>query len=592
MKEIIAIILASYYYILLSLVVLTAGYVGQAPTSMPVPALPKPEVSQETNGVYITGTSAGDAETLNWILAADSASLGYAGHTLDSLVTYDNQWRIQLRCAAKDVEVTADGLVYTVTIRDDLKWSDGSRVTAEDYVYTLENLMFSDWLNYPYKSDWQEEVDGKTVFVTLEVVDETTFTITRQTVDLEFIYTVRGLIPYPRYIAVKYEGDAKAFIQAPEFNNLTYTGNLGPYKFVEWIRNDKFVVERNPEYYLGKDIGAPYFEQYMVKLFGTSAIVHAALEAEDIAHAGIDPHQVAKFKKMEWIDVYTVPTTGYLLLAYNLRDNSWEGLKQQEVRQALSIAISKELLIEQVLYGFGEPAFSFISKPSPWYVDKGIAKYGVEPLLDKEKAKELLLEAGYATRKADGSIEVRDKEGKPLKLTLITNSGNEVRENVGHLIKQELSAIGIEVELKFVPWATELRKYLMNKVPGTNQELGYNNGVGAVSEQPWDLLVIGFSTHPLSPSGQDVFYTTKGSMNFWGYFNPQVDELFQRVKSEEALDEEVRKQLYAELSQLIAEEQPVNFLAFQLANHGFQKNVKGIEPGINIGYNYHLWYFE
>ena len=550
------------------------------------------QVAKETKGTYISGTSAGDAETLNWILAADSASLSYAGHTIDSLATYDNEWRIQLRLAARDVEVSEDGLVYTVTIRDDLKWSDGSKVTAEDYVYTLNNLMFSDWLNYPYKSDWQEEVDGERVFVTPEVVNETTFTITRQTVDPEFIYTVRPLTPYPKYIAIKYEGDVEAFTQAPEFNNLTYTGNLGPYKFVEWIRNDKFVVERNPEYYLGKDVGAPYFEKYIVKIFGTSATLHAALEAKDMTYTGIDPDKVGKFKKIEWINIYTVPTTGYLLLAYNLRDNGWEGFKQKEVRQALSMAISKELIIEQVLYGFGEPAFSFIPKPSPWYVDKGIAKYGVEPLLDKEKAKELLLQAGYATRKADGSIEVRNKEGKPVKLTLITNAGNEVRENVGHLVKQELLAIGIEVELKFVPWATLLRKYLMNKVHGTDQEPRYNNGVGAVSEEPWDLLVIGFSTNPLSPSGSDVFYTTKGGLNFWGSFNTQIDELFKRVKSKEALDEEVRKELYAELSQLICEEQPVNFLAFQLANPGFQKNVKGIEPGINIGYNYHLWYFE
>ena len=301
---------------------------------------------------------------------------------------------------------------------------------------------------------------------------------------------------------------------------------------------------------------------------------------------------MAKFKAMEQINVYTVPTTGYLFLAYNLRDNGWEGLKQKEVRQALAMTISKELLIEKVLLGFGEPAFSFIPVTSPWYVDKGIAKYGVESLLDKERAKELLVEAGHATQRADGSIEITDKEGKPLKLTLITNSGNDIRENVGYLVKEELLTIGIEVELKFVPWATELRKYLMNKVPGTGQELRYNNGVGAVSEEPWDLMVLGVTTLPLSPSGQDVFYATQGGLNFWGYANSPVDELFQRIRSEEALDEGARKQLYAELSQLVAEEQPVNFLAFQLANAGFQKNVKGIEPGINMGYNYHLWYFE
>ncbi len=548
--------------------------------------------AKKASGVFISGTSAGDAETLNWILAADSASFGYAGHTVDSLVTYDNEWDIQLHCAARDVEVSADGLVYTVTIRDDLRWSDDSPVTAEDYVYTLKNLMFSDWLNYPYKSDWQEEVDGETVFITAEVVDKTTFTLTRQTVDPEFVYNVRTLVPYPKYIAVKYEDDVKAFTEAPEFNNLTYTGNLGPYKFMQWVRNDKFVLERNPAYYLGKDVGAPYFEQYTIKMFGTAATLHAALEAGDITYTGIDPEKVGKFREMDGINVYTVPTRSYLLLAYNQRDNGWAGLKQKEVRQALSIAIDKELIVKQVLYGFGEPAFSFIPKTSPWYMEEGLAKYGVEPLLDKEAAQERLLELGYAVKTADGNIEVRDKEGKLLRLTLVTNAGNEVNEDVCHLIKEELAAIGIEVELKFVPWATELRKYMMNKVPETDQEPRYNNGVGAVSEEPWDMLVILFNTHPLSPSGSDIFYATKGGLNFWGFFNNQVDELFRRTKSAEALDEEVRGELYAELSVLMSEEQPVDFLAFQLANAGFQSNVKGIEPGINMGYNYHLWYFE
>jgi peptide/nickel transport system substrate-binding protein len=550
--------------------------------------------AKEVGGVFISGTSAGDAETLNWILAADSASFSYAGQTVDSLIVYDNEWGVQLRCAARDVEVSEDGLVYTVTIRDDLRWSDGSKVTAEDYVYTLQNLMFSDWLNYPYQSDWQEEVGGETVFVTPAVVDETTFTITRQTVDPEFIYTVRLLTPYPKYIAAKYEGDIEAFTQAPEFNNLTYTGNLGPYKFKEWLRNDKFVVERNPDYYLGKDTGAPYFDQYIVKLFGTSATAHAALEAGDITYLSIDSDKVSKFKKMDWINVYTVPTTGYLFLAYNLRDNGWEGLKVKEVRQALSLAISKELVIEQVFYGFGEPAFSFIPKVSPWYVDEGISKYGVEPLLDVEKAKELLLNAGYAKKTTDGGIEVENKEGKPLTLTLVTNAGNEERESVGYLVKEQLSAIGIDVELKFVPWATLLRKYLMNKTPGTDEEPRYNNGAAAVSEEPWDLMVMGFSGSGivLSPSGQDLILGSDGGLNFFGYSSTQVDELFRRAKSEEALDEGARRALYAELSRLISEEQPVDFLVFPLANVGFQKNVKGIEPGINLGYNYHLWYFE
>ncbi len=546
---------------------------------------------KQVRGVFIEGDSGGDAETLNWILAADAASFSYVGHTLDSLATYDNQFNIQLRCLAKDVEVSPDGLVYTVTIRDDLKWSDGLPVTAEDYVYTLKNLMFSDWLNYPYKSDWQEEVDGKTVFVTPEVVDATTFTITRRTVDPEFVYTIYDLTPYPKHIATKYEGDVRAFTQAKEFNELTYTGNLGPYRFKEWNRNDRFIVERNSEYYLGKDVGAPYFEQYVVKIFGTSATRQAALEAGDITHTAIEPAEANRFRSLPHVKVYTVPTRGYTLLAFNQRANGWDGLKDRTVRQAFSMAINKQMISQSILLGFAEPAFSFIPPTSPWYNGEGLEKYGVGSLYDKKRAAELLYQKGYGIKRADGTIKVTDKEGKPLHLILVVSTGSKPSEDMAFMVRKELVELGIEVEIKLVPWETLLRQYVMNKVPKTDQEPRYNNGPDAVSQERWDLLLIGFSTDLLQPSGSHVFFASQGGLNFMGYSNPEVDALFKRAKSKEALDKELRKQIYAELARLLSEELPVNFLVFHRANYGFLKNVMGIEPGINMGYNYHLWYF-
>jgi len=546
----------------------------------------------EVKGAFIDGSSGGDAETLNWILAADATSFSYVGFCLESLATYDNNWNVVLRHLAKPVEVSEDGLTYTMTIRDDLKWSDGTRVTAEDYVYTLKNLMFSDWLNYTYQTDWQEEVEGETVFVEVEAVDEFTFVIKRQTVDPEFVdNAIYSLTPYPKHIAMKYEGDIEAFTEAEEFNNLTYTGNLGAYRFKEWIRNDKFVVERNPDFYLGQDTGAPYFEQYTTKLFGTTTAMLAALEAGDIQYCGVEPEQVAKFKQMEGIKVYTVPTRAYDLIVYNLRNNGWEGLKDKKVRQALSMSIDKQTFIESIRYGFADPAFSFIPKPSPWYTEEGVPQFGIGALYDKEKAEEMLLEAGYGVKQPDGSIAVQDKEGKPIKLTLVTTTGSKLTEDVSLLIKQELGDMGFEVDFKLVPWPTQLRQYMMNKVPGSDQEPRYNNGPEAVSEETWDLMVLAFNTHPIAPSGSRVFFETEGGLNFWGYSSERVDELFVQVRSEEALDEEVRKQMYAEISRIIAEDQPANFLSFPSSNHGFQANVEGIDVGMRLGWNYHEWYF-
>ncbi len=538
-------------------------------------------------GTYISGTSAGDAETLNWALAADNASLGYIGLTMDGLIAYDNNLNIQLRWLAEPIRVSDDGLTYTLILRDDLYWGDGKPLTGEDFVYTYKNILFSDWLPFNYKDDYQETVDGKRKYVDVVAVDRQTYEFRRQTVDPEFLYTVTDFWAYPKHICQRYEGNLDAFTRADELNNLKYTGNLGPYRFVEWVRNDKFVVERNPDYYLGKDTGAPFFEKYVVKLFGTPAARHAALEAGDITSSAIDPLQVRKFEDLKGINVYTTPTGGYDAILWNFRKNGWEGFRKREVREAFAMSIGKDALIQSIYLGFADPAFSFIPRPSPWFVEKSMKRYGVDAWYDKKEAIKKLESAGYPQK--DGML----MDGKnQLKLSIITNSGNKVRESIAFMVKQELADIGVDVELKFLPWPTMLNQYLKNKVPASNQAPGFNNGANAVGEKPWDLCVMGFGTDVKAPSGSSTFFASDGGLNMFGYSSTKVDELFRRIKSKEAFDAGVRKEIYGELSALMSEDLPVDFLAFPQANTGFKATVKGIEPGISMGYDYHLWWFD
>jgi ABC-type transport system substrate-binding protein len=105
------------------------------------------------------------------------------------------------------------------------------------------------------------------------------------------------------------------------------------------------------------------------------------------------------------------------------------------------------------------------------------------------------------------------------------------------------------------------------------------------------MIVMAFNTHPIAPSGSRVFYATDGGLNYWGYSNSRVDELFIKARSREALDAEVRKEIYGEISRVIADDQPAIFLTFPRANHGFQANVEGIDPGMRLGWNFHEWYF-
>lgn len=544
-------------------------------------------------GDFIEGQSGGDAQTLNWILAMDGGpSVRYAGFMVDPLAVYDNQFKLQLRCLARDVEISADGLVYTATIRDDLKWSDGKKVTAEDYVYTLKNLMFADWTDYERKADWQETVDGKVVFVSPAVVNDTTFKIGRKSVDPGFLYKVYGLMPYPKHIAMNYENKLDRMKDAKELAFMDYSGNMGPYRFVTWTSSLGFVVKRNPEYYLGKTTGAPYFATYTIKQFGLKQLMMDELDQGKITLAYVEPQDSNAFRSNGRSNVYAVPTDFYVYLAYNQRGNGWEGLKDVRVRQAISMMIDKPAIAQDMYQGFADPAFSFIPPFSPLYNEAVLNKYGMNTVDDQQKAIDLIKSAGYEQREVNGQMRFVDKAGAPIKLNFPIDMQSEFDQNLAILIRQCLLNIGLDINPKFSTREVIFMQAYMNKVPDSKQTPAFNNGPGAVSSQPWDLAILSSQANPLALEGSGEFFRSDGKFNLFGYFDEKIDALYKRAGSAEALNPEARKKIYSNLSKAISDAQPVDFLVFYKDNYVFRKDVKGVEPGINMLYNFQFWYFE
>ena len=99
------------------------------------------------------------------------------------------------------------------------------------------------------------------------------------------------------------------------------------------------------------------------------------------------------------------------------------------------MSLDKKTVIDSIFLGFGDPAFSFIPKTSPWYTEEGVPKFGFGALYDKEQAKQMLYDAGYGVMGVDGTIAVQGKDGQPIKLTLATNSGNQLREEIACLVR-------------------------------------------------------------------------------------------------------------------------------------------------------------
>jgi ABC-type transport system substrate-binding protein len=553
-------------------------------------------------GEFIEGQLGEDAQTLNWILATDGgASKRYASFMIDPLATFDNQYKLQLRCLAKDVEASPDGLVYTLTIRNDLKWSDGTAVTAADYVYTIKNLITASWLEYSEKALWQENVGGGIYLVNPQVVNETTFKVVRKTVDPDFIYVLYELMPYPKHIAQHYENSLKDFTEAPELANMTYSGNLGPYRPVLWNTIDGFVMKRNPEYYRGKASGEPYFESYRIRSFGLQQMMNEALRDGRINYAMVEPQDANAVRSIGGFNVYTVPTGYYVYVAYNQRDNGWEGLKNPKIRQAISMVIDKPAIINDMYSGYADPAFSFIPPYSPWYNESVLKKYGMTPVVDKDKAIELIKSAGFEMKEKvfedkDGKPNKRnvfvDKDGNPIKLNFIIDLDSEFEQNLAVLIRMNLMSIGLDINPKFSTREIIFKEGLMNKVPGSDNDPTFNSGPKAVSIQPWDLVILSTYGNALSLQGSEAFFTSAGKYNLFGLYNDKVDALYVKARSAEGISQENRKKIFNEISQILSDEQTVNFLVFYKDNVALSNKVKGVVPGPNLFYNYQTWYFD
>ncbi|MCX5992861.1 MAG: ABC transporter substrate-binding protein [Chloroflexi bacterium] len=544
-------------------------------------------------GTFVESQLGESAQTLNWIIATDGgASRQYARFMVEPLAVFDNQYKLQPRCIAKAVEVSPDGLVYTVTIRNDLKWSDGASVTADDYVYTINNIMLADWIDCADKYRWQEMAGGNLMPVTAEAVSGTVFKVVRKTADPNFEYAIYDLMPYPKNIARNYENSPDEFKSAPEFNNMTYCGNMGPYRATAWTTAEGLLMARNPDYYLGKETGAPYFEKYVINQPGLQQSINEGLNNGQISYAFIEPQDANTFRNNKDLKVVTVPSGQFLMVAYNQRDNGWAGLKDPKVRQALSMAIDKPAVINDIFGGYAEPAYGVIPPYSPWYNENVVQKYGMNTAADAQKAIDLIKSAGYEMKDVDGKQRFVDKDGKPIKLVLPVAIDSEVQKGAAYIIGQNLNNIGFEIDPKYQVQDFVAREIYVNKLPGSESTPDYNSGPGAVSSQPWDLVILSSFGDPLTIGRSEIFFSPAGRLNIFGFFNEKVDALYKKAASAEAVDPVKRQKIYDELAQAISEAQPVDFLVYYKDNFALADKVKGVEPGVNMFYNFQSWYTQ
>jgi len=452
-------------------------------------------------------SSIGDASFLNPVLAQDSASSEINGFVFNGLLKYD-QDLILVGDLAESWEVKEGPRPeITFTLRPGVRWHDGRPFTAEDVRFTYQTIM-DEKTNTVRRSDY-ELVDR------LEVLDARHLrVIYREPFSPGLSSWTMGIIP--RHLL------AGADINTTPFNRRPV--GTGPFKFGEWVSDEKIALTANLDYFEGR----PYLDRIIYRI-----IPETSLSEIELLTGGIDlfstyPHQYQRMSRDPRLTLYRYPSLGYTYIGYN--QNSFL-FQDRRVRQALTMAINREEMITFILFGLGRQA----TGPFPghlWYADPKVAPWPFDP----DRARRYLKEAGWEDRDGDGILE---KDGKPFRFTLITNSGNEVRKDVGVLIQRYWRDLGIDVKLEMYEWSVFLKNF--------------------INPRHFDACILGWSLG-VDPDAYNIWHSKqiKDGFNFIGYQNPVADRLWEAGRREYQPDK--RRQIYHQLQALLAEDQPYTFL--------------------------------
>jgi peptide/nickel transport system substrate-binding protein len=476
-------------------------------------AKPSPRVNE------LIMSSIGDASYLNPILAQDSASSDINSLVFNGLIKYNRNLDGFVGELAESWKIEqGPEPVITFFLRKGVLWHDGKEFTAEDVQFTYERLM-DPKTNTVRRSDYE-------LVKKAEVLDRYTFRVTYKQPFSPGLGTW-GMGIIPKHLLKNVDVNTAPFNRHPI--------GTGPFRFVEWVTDEKIVVEANPRYFQGK----PYLDRIIYRIIPETALSEIEMLTQGIDLAGLNPFQVRRMNKIPFLKVYSQPSLSYTYIGYNLKNPLFQ---DKRVRQAFTHAINREEIVQYVLYGYG----TVLSGPFPnhlWYYNPNV---NLLPY-DRKKARQLLAEAGWKDTDGDGIL---DQDGKPFRFKLITNSGNDTRRDVGVLVQRQLRELGVDVTFETYEWSVFLKNF--------------------INARHFDACILGWSLSP-DPDDYQIWHSSQieKGFNFVSYKNPEVDRLWEQGRKE--YDVAKRKRIYWRVHELMAEDQPYTFLFSPLAISALQK---------------------
>ena len=491
---------------------------------------PAAEGEPRYGGTLIVAETA-DFDALNGLVSVDYDTQEAMRYLLFmTLVQYDEDMNLKPYLAER-WEVAEDGLSVTYHIRRDVTWHDGTPTTAEDVKFTYERAI-DPAVAYANAATFQ-------YYESAELLDPYTirFTFTRPFAEQVENLALATIVP--KHLL---EGVPPAQIRNAPFNR-NPVGN-GPYKFVRWRANQEVVLEANENFSpsLG---GRPYIDRVVFRVIPeqTTQVTMLLSGQIDLMRA-VPPQDAERVEASDVARLVAYPSRAYTYIGWNTRLPYFDSAEE---RTALTLAIDRRQIVDALLYGYGEVGATHASAVQ-WARDESI-----EPLpYDPERAKELLARQGWRDTNGDG---VLDQGGRRFEFDLITNEGNDLREDITVVVQRDLAKIGVRARPVLREWTVLLeetqRKDFEAWLTGWNLDFTY---------EPRDL----FHSEAI-----------EGKYNMISYANPVADSLIDLGTS--LPEREDAKPVWSAFQRLLAQEQPYTWLYTLTERVGLGRRVKGVK---------------
>lgn len=476
-------------------------------------AAPAADSTETSGGTMIFGRYA-DSLFLDPVLNDANLDIWVLNSLYDTLLhsTEDGQGIVE--GLATGYEASEDGLTFTVTLRDGVKFADGSDITPADVKWSLDRARNPDNGIWSFTLESVDSIDTTESGVVL--------TLNRPDPSLPAALAMFNSAVMPQQLFEAMAGatdeeKAKAFAEKPI--------GSGPFMLTEWVRGSYMVMERNPYYWESDEAGVqlPYLDAVRFEIIPEDATRILKLQAGEIDGAEFIPlSRVSELEADANLDMQLFPSTkvNYVLMNNRpeLNDGTPNPLSDVRVRQALNLATDKDALIQLVTFGTGKAMESYMSSTTPLWAPQPLYPH------DVDAAKALLTDAGFA----DG-----------FEVTAMALAGNADDAALLTALQQMWAEVGVTLTIEQLDAPTRTERYRANDFQMRTS--AWTNDIN----------------DPSQITSYFAIYSVVESLHT-GFQSAELEALFEASQSE--LDIAARTDQYAQIQQIYAEEAPIIFL--------------------------------